>query len=356
MPRKTRFAPWIQKEIRRLQENGYWFWTTEISSTPSEAPLFKNLRDTRAAFISILIESEPNNLIRNLLSPSPLLTPSSQLTRKLAIKHAMLATDASAEILDRAKSYIAFKKIKTLHSKIDDYKIEYRIKRLGTLFTKRLTNKEILSADGSLLSDLFYIICFGSTTTEFADFLTFKRFRLAELCGRSEAIQKHFQELYLRVSRQLTQLSAQSKGDFLNDFVKTYLDACFAGNPSIRWVESRRVPGIGDRRAKSLGGEQFDLVYAITPATKGKVSYVAIEVAFQETTNSTMERKARQASLLFEHFSRMGYSLCFVVDGAGFLSARLKALRDIIQNSHFRVTLKREELSTLCQFIISLTK
>jgi hypothetical protein len=268
----------------------------------------------------------------------------------------MLATDASAEILDRAKSYITFKKIKTLHSQINGYKIEYRIKRLGTSFTKRLTNKEISSADGALLSDLFYIICFGSKTEEFADFLSFRRFRLAEICGKPEAVQRHFRELYLNVSRQLTQLAAQAQGDFLNDFVKSYLDARFAGNPSIRWVESRRVPGIGDERARSLGGEQFDLVYAITPASKGEIIYVAIEVAFQETTNSTMERKARHASLLFEHFDRMGYKLCFVVDGAGFLSARLKALRDIIQNSHYRVTLKPEELSSLCEFIISLTK
>lgn len=342
-------VPWVEKEVRKLQKKGFWFWTKEISSASVEAPLVKSLKESRAAFISILTESEPSNLLQNLLNPSK------PLTRKMAIKHAMIATDASAELLDRTKSYIAFKKFKILHAQIGDHKIEYRIKRLGTIFTKRLTNKLIYSANAALLSDLFYVICFGSTTSEFANFLSFRRFRLAELCGNHEAIQKHFQELYLDVSRQLTQLTAQSRGELLNTFVKSKLDACFANNSSIKYVENRRVPGVGDKRAKALGGEQFDLVYAIKPASGREIKYVAIEVAFQETTNSTMERKARQATLLFVVFNKMGYKLCFVVDGAGFLSARPKALRDIIQSSHFRVTLKPEELFRLGAFIISLT-
>jgi len=350
MRKKIKIPEWVKEETRRLRENGYWFWTTGISSTPAHGPLVKNLKSSRSAFISVLAQSEPDNLIRNLLNPSP------PLTRKLMVKHAMVATDASAEILDRAKSYIAFKKIRVLHAQIKGRDIEYQIKRLGTSYVKRLTNEEISSAGEALLSDLFFIICFGSSTKEFLDFLSFKSFRLAELCGDSEAIQAYFQELYIDISRQLTQLAVQAKGEFLNDYVRSNLDARFKGNPSIKWVENRRVPGIGDERALSLGGEQFDLVYAIQRTSGHKTTYVAVEVAFQETTNSVMERKARQASLLFRLFNEVGYKLCFVVDGAGFLSARPKALRDIIHNSHIRVTLKTEELSRLCEFIISLAK
>jgi hypothetical protein len=268
----------------------------------------------------------------------------------------MIATDGSAEILDRTKSYIFFKQIVTLHSKVDSYKTAYKIKRLGTSFTKRLTNEEISGANEALLSDLFHVLCYGSVTDEFLNFSSFKRFRLAEICGKPEAVENYFESLYLDVSRQLTQISAQSGGSFLNDFVKSHLSAGFKCNSSIKWVANRRVPKTGDNRARELGGEQFDLVYIVQPASGSKAIYVAIEVAFQETTNSVMERKARQACANFEHFERMGDKLCFVIDGAGYLSGRPKALRDIIQNSHFHVALKPEELTRLCQYMVALAK
>jgi len=59
-------------------------------------------------FLSLLEKSTPENIVNNLLNP-PL-----PLTRSLAIKHAMVAAEASAESLDRAKDYITFHKIKTL--------------------------------------------------------------------------------------------------------------------------------------------------------------------------------------------------------------------------------------------------
>ena len=85
----------------------------------------------------------------------------------------------------------------------------------------------------------------------------------------------------------------------------------------------------------------------------GGIKYIAIEIAFQETTNSVIERKARLASQLYDRFKELQYFLCYVTDGAGYFS-RESALKEIICNSHICVTFKKNELNRLCKFIESI--
>jgi len=78
---------------------------------------------------------------------------------------------------------------------------------------------------------------------------------------------------------------------------------------------------------------------------------IAVEIAFQETTNSVIERKARQAVEWYGRFNRHGNYLCYVMDGAGYFS-RKQAFCQIVKNSHKAVTLR--QLGDLCRFMDSL--
>jgi hypothetical protein len=88
----------------------------------------------------------------------------------------------------------------------------------------------------------------------------------------------------------------------------------------------------------------FDLV-----VSKGK-KYVAIEVGFQVTTNSVIERKSGQAQSRFIQAEKAGHKIAYVLDGAGNFQ-RETALRNICAYSHCTVAFSKKELEVLCQFL-----
>ena len=88
----------------------------------------------------------------------------------------------------------------------------------------------------------------------------------------------------------------------------------------------------------------FDIV-----VTDGR-KYVAIEVGFQVTTNSVIERKAGQAQARYEQAKKAGHKIAYVLDGAGNFQ-RETALRTICSYSHCTVAFSRSELEVLCEFL-----
>jgi hypothetical protein len=80
------------------------------------------------------------------------------------------------------------------------------------------------------------------------------------------------------------------------------------------------------------------------------INHIAIEVGFQVTTNSVIERKAGQARARYEQVERAGHRIAYVLDGAGNFQ-RETALRTICSYSHCTVAFSRSELDTLCEFV-----
>ncbi|MEC4984599.1 MAG: restriction endonuclease, partial [Oscillatoria sp. PMC 1076.18] len=78
--------------------------------------------------------------------------------------------------------------------------------------------------------------------------------------------------------------------------------------------------------------------------------YVAIEISFQVTTNSVIERKAGQAKSRFEQINSAGYKIAYILDGAGNFQ-RENALSTLCFYSHCCVAFSQGELNVLCDFI-----
>jgi hypothetical protein len=93
---------------------------------------------------------------------------------------------------------------------------------------------------------------------------------------------------------------------------------------------------------------KFDII-AISPNKK----YCAIEVSFQVTTNSTIERKAGQAQSRHGQLNNNRHKIAYVIDGAGNFK-RKSAISTIMSFSDFTVTFKEEELHNLAEFLKSL--
>ncbi|NES67067.1 MAG: hypothetical protein F6K24_18350 [Okeania sp. SIO2D1] len=78
--------------------------------------------------------------------------------------------------------------------------------------------------------------------------------------------------------------------------------------------------------------------------------YVAIEVSFQVTTNSVIERKGRQAKARYEQVEAAGHKIAYVIDGVGNFE-RQSALQTICLHSHCTLAFSKNELSILCNFL-----
>jgi hypothetical protein len=88
----------------------------------------------------------------------------------------------------------------------------------------------------------------------------------------------------------------------------------------------------------------FDIVIS-----KGK-KLIGIEVSFQVTTNSTIERKAGQAADRFNLMHQDGYKISYVLDGAGNFQ-RSSALSTICSNSDCTVAYTQAEFKVLADWI-----
>lgn len=81
-----------------------------------------------------------------------------------------------------------------------------------------------------------------------------------------------------------------------------------------------------------------------------KGNYCAVEISFQVTTNSTIERKAGQAQSRQELLHTKGHKIAYVIDGAGNF-ARQSALKTICQYSDCTVSFRDNELDKLIEYI-----
>lgn len=135
---------------------------------------------------------------------------------------------------------------------------------------------------------------------------------------------------------------ANTLGQLAQDFVKDYLEQNLriAG---VKVVRNGELPGIVDRQEGKPA--KFDVVVA------GDKKCVGVEVSFQVTTNSTIERKANGARARFEQVDKAGYRTACVIDGAGNLMQRVQATETLCTYSHCAVAFSRAELDLLCDFI-----
>jgi hypothetical protein len=132
-------------------------------------------------------------------------------------------------------------------------------------------------------------------------------------------------------------------GQIAQNFVKQYLQE----NLDIRDISiipNGHLPGVRHTEESSNGLTTFDIVVC------KQEKFIAIEVSFQVTTNSVIERKAGQAKSRFEQIEDAGYKMAYVIDGAGNFE-RENAIRNLCTYSHCTVAFSHDELNVLCEFL-----
>ena len=332
-----------------LELNAVFHWSSALLERERERSIIPLLLESQDKFISLL-----NIADRSPFAWKDTLTMTSKFPANLFLKHLIVLADFGGESLNRIsadmKRGTLFNKGKLVFTwRGKNY--EYEFKKLAD--DPRITNL-LLSVDGKRLiegaplsdrmEDVTMILLHGaaSSDAEHNPSLSEKCI-IGTLLGQGEEIDKFVRQRYIFVSRITAGATVNSLGQIAQDFVLEFLKK---GLPSWKFKRNGSIPGITQNAG--LTDTSFDIV-ATSPLDK----IVAIEVSFQVTTNSTIERKAGQAASRQQSVHKSHAHIAYVIDGAGNF-ARHAALENLCRFSDCTVALSEDELSILIEFLRSI--
>jgi hypothetical protein len=211
-------------------------------------------------------------------------------------------------------------------------------------------NSQRLSIDGGgliqevrlndLLMDMIAIMLFSSTS-KVSGQAGLDVCGIGTMLGDEVEITKFVKQRYIIVSKQTSGATANSLGQLAqSEIVNTLIQEL---GDDFRVIRNGTIDVDGYEKED---GMPFDIV-----VEKGN-NKVGIEVSFQVTTNSTIERKAGQAAERQNLMHQSGYHIAYVLDGAGNFQ-RSSAISTICNYSDCTVAYSPDEFKILATWIKS---
>lgn len=338
----------FDRTVEELREKASMFWPSELSAKEASLSIIPELVKTQNEFIAVL--NFPVSDLDGLLGVLERVDPS-KLAPSMFLKHLVVLTDFGGEKLQRLN--MQFEKLFPSGEMIyiwEGKERKYRFRKLPV--EGALTNDKLGISARRLFSgtsfeevhrDVVAILLFGAAckSEEAASFL--QKCKIGVLLGRIEELEEFVKQRYIWVSRITGGSQANTLGQIAQAFVKEYLeDNLRVAGAEV--MQNGRLPNVTHTDDETGRPTSFDLVVSRYDKR------AAIEVSFQETTNSTIERKGGQARARFEQIQRAGYKIAYVIDGAGNFQ-RINALENLVSHSHYTVALSEAELEVLCDFL-----
>lgn len=336
----------MAREIEDLEAHAAKFWPTELAQREQTSSIIPKLIKSHEKFIGILYVADA--------SPSAwkeVLRATKDMPANLFLKHLIVLSDVGGEKLKRYRTNIAHFFIhRTMTFRWKNEKHEYKFRSLNDV---RGWSNAALRVDGAGLAggaeltpameDVAMLLIYGGASLDPKvpdDIL--ERCVIGSLIGRKRELDTFVRQRYIQVSPVTGGAATNRMGQLLQSYVREHLK-----NALPIWDFSRHtIPGISQNEGRT--DMSFDLV-ARSPAGK----CCAIEISFQVTTNSTIERKAGQAGDRQRLLHRLGHKIAYVIDGAGNFE-RKSALKTICAHSDCTVTIQDQELDQLADFIRAL--
>lgn len=335
------------EELEKLASN---FWPEELSRQEAELSVIPKLLETQEDFISIL--RVPVSSLEGLFKTLEVST----LSGNLFLKHLVVLADVGAEMLEKWNAQFSslFPDGNLVYLWNSGEEAEERRYSFESLPTGKITNKK-LKIDGKnlleelplspLQRDIVAILLLGSAAKDEYTAYVLAKCEISEYLGKPEKLSEFVRQRYIWVSKITAGSRANSLGQLVQKFVGDYLRENI-GIPDIEIKPNGHIPGIRHTGDNDSRQTTFDLVVADSEHK----NYLAIEVSFQETTNSVIERKSGQAQARYEQIKERGFNIAYVLDGAGNFR-RKSALRTICNYSDCTVAFTQAELEVLCDFI-----
>ena len=334
------------RDIITLQSYAAMWWPANLKDKNATISIIPRLLETQDDFISILQLSKKNpTQVFNLVEAA-------KFPANLFLKHLVIISDYGAEPMEKLRKNFTniFTKKDQTGKPIMDYvwrgvNYQYIFESMPVKY--KLTNKN-LNIDGEglqvdkpfdgFIRDMTMILLYAGTSEVFEK-AGLDVCILGSLLGDEVALEHHIKQRYIVVSRITGGANANSLGQLAQRYIVEYLKEKLGNEFDITsngliilqdYAKTTEMP--------------FDIV--VTKAGKK----VGIEISFQVTTNSTIERKAAQASERQTLMKTAGHKIAYVIDGAGHFE-RSAAISKICQNSDCTVAYSDSEFDVLVDFL-----
>lgn len=343
------------RSVKDLESSALNFWPREIAEKEKSSSIIPYLIDSLDKFISILKVSDKTPFVWQ-----ETLKNTEGMPYNLFLKHLMVLADIGGEPLKRFKTNM--KRIFSDSEMVFSWRGDQYMYEFQTLDERVAWNNKNLMVDGEgllsneiglfgdenippLFCDVIMLIMFGgASNSENLPSKIEERCIIGTLLGNSEEIDDFVSERYIWVSRITGGATANNLGYLAEDYVRDYLSDSLPD-----WdFDNSIIPGISQNDGRTP--IKFDMV-----AKSPEDNYCAIEVSFQVTTNSTIERKAGQAQSRKRNLEQEGHKIAYVVDGAGNFE-RSSAIQTISNFSDLIVTFDDDELQKLAEFLKTIDK
>jgi hypothetical protein len=336
------------RNITELKTKAAMWWPEELKTKNALANVLPLLLKTQDDFLHLIVLSKNDpfqlfDLIKVAKYPA-----------NIFLKHLSVLADYGGEPIQRLGR--SFKDIFPKHKgenekyyfdfiwKEKNFRYEFKSLPVNGLSNKKLfidgegliKEKEL----NDLTCDMIALLLFASTS-DYAEHAGLNACEIGTMLGNEEDLIKFVKQRYITVSRITGGATANSLGQLAQTEIVSFLTKELGDKYKIIRNGYITIEGYDKK-----GGMPFDLVIE-----KGKKK-VGIEVSFQVTTNSTIERKAGQAADRQALVHKSGYHIAYVLDGAGNFQ-RSSAISTICNHSDCTVAYTLAEFKVLSNWIKS---
>ncbi|HIE59919.1 MAG TPA: restriction endonuclease [Hydrogenothermaceae bacterium] len=332
-----------QRTVQELESKATLWWSAQLHEASANISIIPKLLETQDDFLRIISLSKGNPFkVFDLLEAS-------EFPANLFLKHLSVLADYGGEPIQRlGRSFDDIFKNnngKYLINFIWEARsFEYEF---NTLPVRGLGNKKLfIDGEGlnrvqslnDIYKDMIIILMFGSTSTV-SEEAGLSKCEIGTLLGKAEILERFVKQRYINVSRITGGATANSLGQLAQKEVVNYLKNSLPKEYKV--ISNGYIQLNGYNKE---GRIPFDIVI------ERENQFIGIEISFQVTTNSTIERKAGQASDRFRLMHSNSYKIAYVLDGAGNFQ-RQSALSTICKYSDCSVAYSAEEFEVLSNWI-----
>lgn len=336
------------RTLMELQQKAVMWWPESIANKNKLASILPYLLKTQDKFLSILtLADESPEQVFTLLEAS-------KFSANLFVKHLAILADYGGEMMKRLGGNFSNIFVKDSNGYYMEYywhskQYRYYFKSFGIGKKTDISNDKLyIDQDHILLDhtmtdamqDMIMILLHASTSSV-AEQAGLSSCEIGNLLGKKEDLEYFIKQRYIIVSKIISGCKANDQGQIAQTVVCEYLKDKLDANYSIIRNGKLVIDGYDKEE-----GMPFDVV-----VSKDK-KHIGIEISFQVTTNSTIERKSGQAANRQKLMHNSGNYIAYILDGAGNFQ-RESALSTICDYSDCTIAYSEEEFDVLIEWIKS---
>lgn len=330
--------------VSDLKKTALIYWPVELAEKEKLSSIIPLLIQTQESFLSVL----------RIASKDPFawitaLDLCDELYSNLFLKHLCVLSDVGGENLKRFSSELT----SDFYSKDFEFIFRneiynYQFMSLRNKRTKYVWNNPDLGLDGEgilkryplnqKIKDVIMLILFGglANSINIPEEIEEKCI-IGSMIGNVELLEEYVKQRYIWVSKITGGAKSNRMGQLAQEYIKEKLKLYLP-----TWDFSKKsILGISQNDGRTL--TKFDIV-GVPP--NSQPPYWGIEVSFQFTTNSVVERKGKLARERREILNNQQHKVAYVVDGAGNFE-RASFIQDIIDFSDCVVNFNETDIQRL---------